>query len=588
MSPASHLAHTRAQSDTPTPSIKQQLARRGRVLVATPPQQSRMHDLNVKGVIHHSPSSTFSYLPLGHLPFGTSHNAHATHYKSDIKHNNREDSTFEDNGLDDVHTQSSTPSDALYYTAVPKRPVFNFEQHRTGRLYYPEHGPGTHGDAYRSYTRKMKLRPGTAPEMQQRRGNIFAHSSSHEPPANDVRIQREHKDDRVWPDDAASVAVQVFMSRRHPYAATTAQEMADERSLRSLIVQFLVSRLDAKNALAIWDLADRTQSKELAEAAFEYTQRNLQVIVSASEGFWDLPFSHVLKLVTSDNLMLFNEAQACELLCQWAHVDDLRRAQLEVMRFKERVAELESLRGDVYPLLQLRLETERLCEDDKEQHLRRRRDAYIALTAELEAARARRTHALDKCVAAQQRLGRVSKGLPKAREMKLRFFNMQPPECVRRVMCAVGVLLRIPGELVGPVSTHHGASGPPSARSSPLKYAGAYFRGNGVGDGADGKSIGSRGDARDASLDSSTGDAQQVSVDGFVEGDSVGHDHGVSILSPRSSGADPDEGDLLPLTPRGEGSASVVTQQLSMTQALQLYNDPSLPVWLRQVMIQQQ
>ena len=58
--------------------------------------------------------------------------------------------------------------------------------------------------------------------------------------------------------------------------------------------------------------------------------------------------------------------------------------------------------------------------------------------------------------------------------------------------------------------------------------------------------------------------------------------------SPRSSGADPDEGDLLPLTPRGEGSASVVTQQLSMTQALQLYNDPSLPVWLRQVMIQQQ
>ena len=89
-------------------------------------------------------------------------------------------------------------------------------------------------------------------------------------------------------------------------------------------------------------------------------------------------------------------------------------------------------------------------------------------------------------------------------------------------------------------------------------------------------------------MDSSTGDAQQVSVDGFVEGDSVGHDHGVSILSPRSSGADPDEGDLLPLTPRGEGSASVVTQQLSMTQALQLYNDPSLPVWLRQVMIQQQ
>ena len=104
-----------------------------------------------------------------------------------------------------------------------------------------------------------------------------------------------------------------------------------------------------------------------------------QVVVSASDAFWDLPFSHVLKLVTSDNLMLFNEAQACELLCQWAHVDDLRRAQLEVMRFKERVAELESLRGDVYPLLQLRLETERLCEDDKEQHLRRRRDAYLSL-----------------------------------------------------------------------------------------------------------------------------------------------------------------------------------------------------------------
>jgi hypothetical protein len=68
-----------------------------------------------------------------------------------------------------------------------------------------------------------------------------------------------------------------------------------------------------------------------------------QVVVSASDAFWDLPFSHVLKLVTSDNLTLFNECQAVELLGQWVHVDDLRRAQPEMMRFRALVAELQSL-----------------------------------------------------------------------------------------------------------------------------------------------------------------------------------------------------------------------------------------------------
>ena len=37
-----------------------------------------------------------------------------------------------------------------------------------------------------------------------------------------------------------------------------------------------------------------------------------------------------LQLVTADNLTLFNECQAVELLCQWLHVDDLRRSQPEV------------------------------------------------------------------------------------------------------------------------------------------------------------------------------------------------------------------------------------------------------------------
>jgi hypothetical protein len=36
------------------------------------------------------------------------------------------------------------------------------------------------------------------------------------------------------------------------------------------------------------------------------------------------------QLVTADNLTLFNECQAVELLCQWLHVDDLRRSQPEV------------------------------------------------------------------------------------------------------------------------------------------------------------------------------------------------------------------------------------------------------------------
>jgi len=59
----------------------------------------------------------------------------------------------------------------------------------------------------------------------------------------DVRIQRPRVDERVCANDPAAIAVQVFLCRRDEYAVTTAQERADEKALRDLLISFLISRL---------------------------------------------------------------------------------------------------------------------------------------------------------------------------------------------------------------------------------------------------------------------------------------------------------------------------------------------------------
>jgi hypothetical protein len=290
------------------------------------------------------------------------------------------------------------------------------------------------------------------------------------------------------------------------------------------------------------------------------------VVVSASDAFWDLPFSHVLKLVTSDNLTLFNECQAVELLGQWVHVDDLRRAQPEMMLFKALVAELQSLRADVCPQLQLRLAEDKSVVEEREQVAELHGNAYTIAKKAVEDEVARLEQAWANIDIAKRRMAAARKQLPKQKAMKLRFFNMEPPDVVRRVMCGVATVLRIPGEYTGPAA-------PPSQATSPAASMQARSRGS------TGSPIASGGNEMPRGWQSP--DASMHSIDASHPGGSTPRPRtGVSTRLSFSTSPLRGDSEYDDLSPRKKGAPFA---QLSMKQALQLYNEPSLPEWLRQV-----
>jgi hypothetical protein len=179
-----------------------------------------------------------------------------------------------------VHSRSGTPGAPLYYSTVSKDSAqFSFEQHRQGKVYMP----GTHeatNDTYGTYTPALPQHQGRGgTQIRGQTDDILRyHTSAHQPEQEGPRIQRETPDARVWPEEGATIALQVFLCQRHEFAVTGAQCRADEAAVRKLVIDFLVSRLDDKNAMAIWDLGDRAGSHALSEAAFEYVQRHLQVL----------------------------------------------------------------------------------------------------------------------------------------------------------------------------------------------------------------------------------------------------------------------------------------------------------------------
>lgn len=189
-----------------------------------------------------------------------------------------------------MHSRSSTPGAPLYYSSVTKdeAPQFSFDQHRQGKVYMPgAHAPSN--DTYGTYTPDLPQRPststgaGTARVRPDELDDVLQYHTSTRPHEHEgPRLQRETPDARVWPEEGATIALQVFLCQRHEFAVTSAQCRADEAAVRKLIVDFLVSRLDDKNALAVWDLGDRAASRALSEAAFEYVQRHLQVCVCPS------------------------------------------------------------------------------------------------------------------------------------------------------------------------------------------------------------------------------------------------------------------------------------------------------------------
>jgi len=150
-----------------------------------------------------------------------------------VKHKTRTASWHRNLYAEDPAADLIKPSsDPLYYSTVYKRPVFNFDQTRSGKPYYP----------------------------------------SSETEATNARIQRMREVERVVAEDPAAVAVQVFLCARHEFAVTSAQQRADEAALRKLLISFLISRLDAKNALAVWDLGDRAAAQELSGEEEEQQQ----------------------------------------------------------------------------------------------------------------------------------------------------------------------------------------------------------------------------------------------------------------------------------------------------------------------------
>jgi len=153
----------------------------------------------------------------------------------------------------------------LHYSTVPRSAVFNFEQHRQGRPYYPDTQtlsnerrilphlavrPATAYERNLNETRRLcnnslTIRHGAARQQHADTNGGDARAltrmENKDPP--DVRIQRPRVDERVCANDPAAIAVQVFLCRRDEYAVTTAQERADEKALRDLLISFLISRL---------------------------------------------------------------------------------------------------------------------------------------------------------------------------------------------------------------------------------------------------------------------------------------------------------------------------------------------------------
>ena len=145
--------------------------------------------------------------------------------------------------------------------------------------------PGTHeatNDTYGTYTPALpQHQGGGGTQIRGQTDDVLRyHTSAHQPEQEGPCIQRETPDARVWPEEGATIALQVFLCQRHEFGVTGAQCRADEAAVRKLVIDFLVSRLDDKNAMAIWDLGDRAGSHALSEAAFEYVQRHLQVLLT--------------------------------------------------------------------------------------------------------------------------------------------------------------------------------------------------------------------------------------------------------------------------------------------------------------------
>lgn len=185
-----------------------------------------------------------------------------------------------------MHSRSSIPGAPLYYSTVPKDAAqFSFEQHRQGKVYMPSAHKATN-DTHTTYAPDLSQHPSTSAcrggaQFRGHSDNVLRyHNSAHQPDEEGARIQREMPNARVWPEEGATIALQVFLCQRHEFAVTSAKCRADEADVRKLVIDFLISRLDSKNALAIWDLGDRAGSKAMSEAAFEYVQRHLQVLCS--------------------------------------------------------------------------------------------------------------------------------------------------------------------------------------------------------------------------------------------------------------------------------------------------------------------
>ncbi|EKX49950.1 hypothetical protein GUITHDRAFT_135636 [Guillardia theta CCMP2712] len=254
-------------------------------------------------------------------------------------------------------------------------------------------------------------------------------------------------DDEVKAGSPESMCVETLLCSKSMEKSMSEREVGDFKQLRGLLIEFLIKKIDSSNAIIMWDLADRSGSKALADASFLYIQRNFPVILSSSDGLWDLPFKYFLRLLKSANLAVSSENDAIESIFHWTSIDDLRRSEPEVITYRSLSSQLERLRQEVLPSLKDHERSEYLslqdqirdCEE-KEQLLDQSLEALDRLQKSLSSLQ-------QKLVEAAEELAAARRQLPKPKMMKLRYFNMEPPNLIRRIMCAVAVLLNIEGEM---------------------------------------------------------------------------------------------------------------------------------------------
>jgi len=262
-----------------------------------------------------------------------------------------------------------------------------------------------------------------------------------------IKAEEENgKEEEVKAGSPEAVCVEILLCSKNIEKSMSQREVWDFKQLKDLLIEFLIKKIDTKNAIFMWDLADRAKSKALADASFLYIQRNFPVILSSSDGLWDLPFKYFLRLLKSANLALSSESDAIESIFHWTSIDDLRRSEPEVITYRSLSSQLERLRQEVLPSLKDHERSEytalqeqiRSCEE-KEQTLRNSVDALESLKAALKGIQ-------EKLLDANEELAVARRQLPKPKMMKLRYFNMEPPNLIRRIMCGVAVLLNIEGE----------------------------------------------------------------------------------------------------------------------------------------------